>query len=161
MPRAGGKRDGVVGRKYQNRTDLQGQNVVAAQPSNQPGQKMVAQAASGQAYGAAGAQLAAQKAVPIANQPGPVVSAPTQGQATTPPPAPPTPLDAPTDHGLPLTHGMDIGPGAGSEALPQTFDAGITIKALGLLNSLGSDVSPQVAMIRSYLQASAANGATR
>lgn len=159
MPRAGGKRDGVVGRKYQNRTDLQGQNVVAAQPSNQPGQKMVAQAASGQAYGAAGAQLAAQKAVPIANQPGPVVSAP--GQASTPAPIAPTPLDAPTDHGLPLTHGMDIGPGAGSEALPQTFDAGITIKALGLLNSLGSDVSPQVAMIRSYLQASAANGATR
>lgn len=71
MPRAGGKRDGVIGRAYANRTDLRGQNVVAAQPSNQPGQKLAAQATSGQAYGSAKAQLDAQKALPIANQPGP------------------------------------------------------------------------------------------
>jgi len=159
MPR-GGKRDGVAGRKYANRADLRGANVVAAQPQNQPGAKMAIQAASGQAYGAATAQRNAQAAVPMASQP---VAAVPQAQTQTAPQAPQglqpmAPLNAPTTHGLPLMTGVDAGAGAGSEALPQSYNADVTVKALGLLNSLGSNVSPQVAMIRNYLQASSSNG---
>ena len=167
MPRGrGGARDGVVGRAYANRSDLRGQNVVAAQPQNQPGQKMAIQAASGQAYGAASAQKAAQSAVPIANQPMPMAQAPApqsapQGAQQGTPASPVVPLNAPTDHGMPITHGMDMGPGAGSEAMIQPLKPDIAVQALGLLNSLGENVSPQVAMIRNYLQASATNGATR
>jgi len=163
MPRGrGGARDGVVGRAYANRSDLRGQNVVAAQPQNQPGQKMAIQAASGQAYGAASAQKAAQSAVPIANQSMPMAQAPApQNAPQGAPTAPVVPLNAPTDHGLPITHGMDIGPGAGSEAMIQPLKPDIAIQALGLLNTLGDNVSPQVAMIRNYLQANATNGATQ
>ena len=164
MPRGrGGARDGVVGRAYANRSDLRGQNVVAAQPQNQPGQKMAIQAASGQAYGAASAQKAAQSAVPIANQSMPMTqgSAP-QGAPQGAPASPVVPLNAPTDHGLPITHGMDMGPGAGSEAMaPAPMKNDVSIQALALLNTLGDNVSPQVAMIRNYLEASASNGQTR
>ena len=158
MPRGrGGKRDGAIGKNYSNRTDLQGQNVVSAQPSNQPGKKMAAQAASGQAYGAATAQLNAQEALPIANAPAaPAATSINTGQPQTPR-APLTPLNAPTDHGLPLDYGM---PGT-ANAITPPLNTDVTVKALGLLNSLGDNVSPQVAMIRSYLQANAANGATR
>lgn len=161
MPRGrGGKRDGVVGKNYANRTDLQGQNVVSAQPSNQPGAKLAAQAATGQPYGMATAQENAMKALPIQNTGMPTPN--TTGGASAPAPQQPlTPLDAPTDHGLPLMHGMDIGDGAGREALITPFQADITVKALGLLNQLGSDVSPQVALARDYLSARAVNGAPR
>lgn len=163
MPRGrGGKRDGVVGKNYANRTDLQGQNVVSAQPSNQPGVKLAAQAATGQPYGMATAQENAMKALPIQNTGMPTPVSATGGATSTAPQREPlTPLDAPTDHGLPITHGMDIGPGAGSEALITPFQADITVKALGLLNQLGSDVSPQVALARDYLNARAVNGAPR
>jgi len=161
MPRGrGGKRDGVVGKNYANRTDLQGQNVVSAQPSNQPGAKLAAQAATGQPYGMATAQENAMKALPIQNTGMPAVTTP-QGQPTPRGQQTLTPLDAPTDHGLPITHGMDIGDGAGREALITPFQADITVKALGLLNQLGSDVSPQVALARDYLTARASNGAPR
>jgi hypothetical protein len=152
----GGARDGKVGKAYQNRTDLQGQNVVAAQPQNQPGQKMAAQAASGQAYGAAGEQLAAQRAVPIANPGTPAPAAP-QGQSAQR--APLTPLNAPSDSGQSLFHGMDnVAGGGGSEALIPSPDQNLTMAALGLLDSLGDDVTPQVTMIKNYLRAQANNG---
>ena len=161
MPRGrGGKRDGAIGKNYSNRTDLQGQNVVSAQPSNQPGKKMAAQAASGQAYGAATAQLNAQQALPIANAPAaPNLGAvgDSTGQQTARGTRNLVPLNAPTDHGLPLNYGM---PGT-ANAITPPLNTDVTVKALGLLNSLGDNVSPQVAMIRSYLQANAANGATR
>ena len=145
----GGPRDGVTGRNYANRADLRGANVVAAQPQNQPGQKMAAQAASGQPYGAASAQMAAQKALPIANPGTPAPTAP-QGQPA-PQRAPLTPLDAPTTHGLPLHTGLDKYDGAGSEALIQPTPNDPAAQALSLLNTLGDNVSPQVAYIRTYL----------
>lgn len=160
MPRArGGKRDGQVGRNYANRTDLQGQNVVAAQPSNQPGQKLAAQAAPNQPYGAAKEQLDAQKAVSMANSPAPAAASggpagPVQSQR-----APLTPLNAPGDPSQSLFHGMDLVPGGGgSEALIQMPDQNLTVAALGLLDSLGEEVSPQVMMIKNYLRAQANNG---
>jgi len=161
----GGPRDGVVGRNYANRADLRGANVVAAQPQNQPGQKMAAQAASGQAYGAASAQIAAQKALPITN-PGAGMPTAPQGQGAPQVQGSPfgdiTALNAPGDKNQSLFHGMDTQPGgSGSEALQPTFDALVTTKAAALLNSLGSDVSPEVAKTRDWLNANAANGATR
>jgi hypothetical protein len=158
MPRGrGGARDGKIGKAYQNRTDLQGQNVVAAQPQNQPGQKMKAQAASGQAYGAAKAQLDSQKALSIQNT-GQPTPPPTQGQPA-PKRAPLTALNAPGDPNQSLFNGMDNIPGGGgSEALIPQMDQQLSMTALGLLDSLGDNVSPQVTMIKNYLRAQANNG---
>lgn len=153
MPR-GGQRNGQQGKAYSNRTDLGGQNVV--QPQTTSPSKLAVQASTGQAYGAAGDQKASQSQVPMASAPAGVSQAQPQQNS-----APTQPLNSPTSHGLPITHGMDIGDGAGSEVMAQPLDTQVTIKALGLLNSLGDDVSPQVAMIRQYLQASATNGGTQ
>ena len=153
----GGARDGKVGKAYQNRTDLQGQNVVAAQPQNQPGQKMAARAASGQAYGAAGAQMAAQEALPIQNTGTPSAT----GGASQPAPQrkPLTALNAPGDPNQSLFNGMDsVAGGGGSEALIPSIDQQLSMSALGLLDSLGDNVSPQVTMIKNYLRAQANNG---
>ena len=152
MPR-GGKRDGVAGRKYANRADLRGANVVAAQPQNQTGAKMAIQAASGQPYGAATAQKNAQAAVPVASQPvAAVPQAQTQGAPQAPQGLQPmAPLNAPTTHGLPLMTGVDAGAGAGSEAIPKVLPFDPAAQALNLLNSLGDNVSPQVAYVRNFL----------
>lgn len=139
------------GRAYSQRVDLAGPKT-----QKQPGQKIAIKAASDQAYGVAGAQLAAQKALPIAAQPGPAATLGAggdQGQGRIAPAPVTVPLDSPTTHGLPITHGMDT--------IQPSLDTNITIKALGLLNSLGDEISPQVAMIKSYLQAQAGNGFTR
>ena len=157
MPRGrGGKVDGVIGKKYANRADLRGQNVVAAQPQNQPGQKMAAQAASGQTYGAATAQKNAQQAVPIvntsvANVPqataqgvqNKIQGNPLMGQVE--------PLNAPTNNGLPLMTGVDAGSGEGSSALIPTIKFDPAAQELNLLNSLGDNVSSQVAYVRNFL----------
>ena len=109
MPR-GGRRTGTPGASYSNRTDLQ---------SVKP---MAPQAATGQAYGAAGAQLASQKVVPIARPATDAMPAPGASAAPAPPMALPgsvTPLDAPsTRPGEPVTAGMDMGAGAGASANP-------------------------------------------
>lgn len=146
MPR-GGKRDGAQGKAYAQRTDLGNHGIVAAQPQNQPGAKLAIQAASGQAYGAAAAQKASQAAVPMA-------SSPLQTSSGTPQPnTPQAPipgtlgdLTGPTDR--PDEHLM-TGVGQPSSA-PTPADPNST--ALALLNSLGDNVSPQVAYLRNYLQ---------
>lgn len=68
MPR-GGKRQGKPGASYGNRTDLNAQPV---------------RTATGQAYGTATAQAAAQQQMPLAQQPAPPAAAAAPGQ----PPAP-------------------------------------------------------------------------
>lgn len=107
MPR-GGRRNGTPGTNYSNRTDL----------------AVPAQAATGQQYGKATAQLASQRQLPMAR---PATDAvPTAAPAPSGPPAAPmpqpgslTPLDAPTSRpGEPLTAGMAVGGGAGAEANP-------------------------------------------
>lgn len=110
MPR-GGRRTGIPGTNYSNRTDLQS-----------------VKAAPGQAYGVRGVQEAAQKVVPMAGatSPGPSTTSST-GPSTSgmpamlggPPPGLLTPLDAPTERpDEPITAGMAMGPGAGPEANP-------------------------------------------
>jgi len=156
MPR-GGARKGTPGKKYQNRTDMHGANVVSAQPAN-TGAKLPVATATGQPYGAATVQKNAQQTVAMAGTQTPT---PPAIQAGAPQPSgplqAPTPLNAPTDHGLPVTTGVDAGPGAGSEVLLKPVN-NFQMTALGLLESLGDNVSPQVAMIRNSLRAGANNG---
>jgi hypothetical protein len=86
--------------KYPNRTDLQ--NAV---------KKMPVTAAPGQTYGEAGAQRAAQKAVPMG--------------APQAPPMQVTPLSAPTERpNEPITAGNPLGAGPGMESLPQPMPMG-------------------------------------
>lgn len=92
---------------YANRTDLQN-----------PTKKMAVTAAPGQTYGEAGAQRAAQQAVPMGTPQAPVVAPGSLG-----------PLDRPTERPLePVTAGNPMGAGPGSEALvtplPDTLMAG-------------------------------------
>lgn len=92
---------------YANRTDLQN-----------PTKKMAVTAAPGQTYGEAGAQRAAQQAVPMGTPQTPVVAPGSLG-----------PLDRPTERPLePVTAGNPMGAGPGAEALvtplPDTLMAG-------------------------------------
>lgn len=98
----GGRRQGTPGTPYANRTDLQ----------------QAPMAATGQGYGQAGAQIAAQQAVPLPAQP--PLPAPTAHQAAEGFQMPAFgPFDRPTERpDEPLTHGAPIGPGAGTEILP-------------------------------------------
>lgn len=144
MPR-GGARAGRTAAKYANRTDLPGSSVGPNGQVIQPGKPLPIAAAPGQPYGAAGAQIAAQKAIPMAPQQvagasptPPAAGAPGGGPNSAPPtlglppgaiePGELPPLHAPTDR--PDEHvmtGVDAGPGAGSAILglpPQTQGVG-------------------------------------
>jgi hypothetical protein len=156
----GGKRDGAVGKNYANRTDLQGQNVVSAQPQNQPGVKLANATATGQPYGAATAQENAMKAVPIVNTGTPTQATPAQSAPEQS--APVTRLDAPGDPNQSLFHGMDnVAGGAGSEAMLAVTPPSPAAQALTLLNTLGDNVSPQVQYIRTFLAHQAQNQAPK
>lgn len=90
----GGKRTGVQGKAYTNRTDLNAGPRIDA-PRGQP-------------YGAAGAQIASQQQVPM---------------GAPPLPAPPIPLNAPTAlPDEPVQAGLSLGPGAGPEAIISSPD---------------------------------------
>jgi hypothetical protein len=88
----------------------------------------------GQDYGQAAAQQAAQRAIPVAAQPVPGATAPSAAPSAPAPqsnsitgrvnPAMPSKLpgelmfDHPTERANePITHGIDLGPGAGREAM--------------------------------------------
>ena len=92
---------------YGNRTDLQN-------PTN----KMAVTAAPGQTYGEAGAQRAAQQAVPMGTPQAPVVAPGSLGN-----------LDRPTERPMePVTAGNPMGAGPGADALvppmPQVLQPG-------------------------------------
>lgn len=131
MPRTGrgGARQGTIGQAYSNRTDLNASMPVAAQ--------------TGQDYGQAAAQQAAQRAIPVASQPvqGVQSNPITQGVNQQAPAQPQTitgqmpqqqvypgelkfdhPTDAPEE---PITAGLPIGDGPGPEAL-HTFTPQLT-----------------------------------
>jgi hypothetical protein len=79
--------------------------------------KMPATAAPGQTYGEAGAQKAAQRAVPMGSSPQPAAP-----QSL--PPGSYGPLDRPTERPQePVTTGNPLGAGAGPEALPLPMPA--------------------------------------
>jgi len=84
---------------------------------------MPIQTVPGQGYGVAAQQQAAQRAIPVSSQP--IASAPTAPKPASSVPTRQVPqqdlsvsLFHPTERpNEPITHGVDIGPGAGSEAL--------------------------------------------
>jgi hypothetical protein len=103
----GGARQGAPGQAYSNRSDMRSQAVATA---------------PGQAYGAAAAQAASQKVVPLAAAPAP--PAPAASPAAVTPgvggqPSPPQDLYRPSERpGEHVMTGLPVGPGAGPEALP-------------------------------------------
>lgn len=105
MPR-GGKRTGTPGKSYPNRSDLP--------TAPDPG----AGTFKGQPYGAATAQAQVQGATPSSGGGG------APGQMAGPPGLAPGSFGAfnrPTERpNEPITHGLDVGPGAGSEILGMT-----------------------------------------
>lgn len=115
MPR-GGRRQGAPGRAYSNRSDLNGPQVLP--PTAGPSQQ----------YGQRAAQLAAQRAMPMASGPaapspaaGPAPDVRTEAQNFQMPQV--TALDAPSERpGEPVTTGLAVGPGAGPEVLPGAPD---------------------------------------
>ena len=129
----GGKRQGVPGKAYGNRTDLN--------PPKPPATQF-----TGQAYGAATQQAQAQKDAPVGGTPVPPpqpggagpVAQPDVGQVpqlTGPAPGAAGDFTRPTDRpGEPVTHGLPTGPGAGPEALspgPMPMD-GVTARIYAL-----------------------------
>lgn len=104
----GGARQGTPGTNYPVRSDMRSQAVATA---------------PGQAYGAATAQAASQKVVPLAAAPAPPAPAASPaaatpgagGQPASPPPDPYRPTERPGEH---VMTGLPVGPGAGPEALP-------------------------------------------
>ncbi len=100
MSPRGGARQGKPGGAYPNRADLRSVKPMAA---------------TGQVYGQAGAQLAAQQAMPIAPQQIPM-SGPTPGQHG--------PLTRPTERpDEPMSTGAPWGPGANDLGLPTPPDS--------------------------------------
>lgn len=103
----GGRRKGVAGRAYKNRSDLRGGGPlpITTAPSEQ--------------YGSRVAQEDAQRAVPLGPPPGPAGATPPTPTGP-PPPAPGAggdplrPTDRPAE---PITSGLESGPGPGPAAL--------------------------------------------
>lgn len=108
MPR-GGRRAGTPGKSYGNRTDLNTNRTLPVRT------------APGQAYGVAGQQAEAQRAIPLRPQP-PAGPPPSTDAMPGPagPSSPVVPLDAPTARpNEPLTAGVNIGPGPGAPPMSQ------------------------------------------
>lgn len=145
----GGARQGSPNTAYSNRTDL-----------NQA--KLAPTAVPGQPYGAAGAQLAAQSAIPMSGSPlgigaaqGPQAQGipdPSQAPAFTgPPPGQVPDLFAPSDSTDHIMTGVDAGGGQGSSALaPNPFANNSAAAILTTLQSIPNP-SPQVAFTKNYL----------
>lgn len=100
-----------MAKQYSNRTDLQN-----------PAAKMAATAAKGQAYGEAGKQIAAQKAVPMGASPSDVQAAQAV-QTPTPIPGQVTDLTGTTERpNEPITAGMNFGEGPSSAMFGQPLN---------------------------------------
>lgn len=152
MPRPskrGGARQGTPGTNYNNRSDLR---AVKTLPIT---------TAPGQQYGAATAQANAQRAMPMGV---PLVSgqAPQGGPSVPAGPLPGSlpgildPTQRPDEH---FMSGVNTGGGSGSDALVNTLPPNPAANALGLLNSLGDNVSPAVWALREELRIQAQNQA--
>jgi hypothetical protein len=146
MPRngRGGARQGTPNKAYANRTDL-----------NNP-KPLPITAATGQQYGQATAQKNAQKIVPMAsgnlgigNQQG----QPPQGSQGPPSYSGPQPGSMPDLFGPTQNTGEHFLTPATTPPPPPSP----TASALGLLNSLGTNVSPQVTYVRNWLVAQQQN----
>lgn len=152
----GGRRTGTPGTAYSNRTDLNANS--GALPIQTP---------PSAEYGQSATLRRSQQAVPMANPqaPPPPAGSPSAPTAPVIPPGgfgdPLRPTDRPDEH---VMAGLPVGPGPGPEAMtmnaPQ-MQATPLQTAVGLLSSLGDSASPQVRALRTQLQASIQNQATR
>jgi len=144
----GGARVGKPATPYGNRTDL-------------PGKVLPITAAPGQQYGAAGAQMAAQRVVPMASPPSPGAPAGGGPPQAGPPPVPPgglghiaRPSERPAEH---VMTGVASGPGAGPEAIPGYNPNQVppsTTRTLGtLLNGLAAqpNATPEVRNLAAFV----------
>lgn len=97
----GGARQGTTGTQYANRSDL----------------RQTPTAATGQEYGKAGAQIAAQRAVPLAAAPpvGPPPAGPPVAAGFATPEDTPNLTDPTRRPDEPVTAGMPFGPGPGPD----------------------------------------------
>ncbi len=107
-------------RKPENPAPVSGPGKYARRTDGGPAQTM--SAAPNQDYGSATQQLAAQRIAPMGGQEPlpPAAGLPSSGEAPQPsmPAFAGTDLNAPSERpGEPITHGVDIGEGAGSEIL--------------------------------------------
>lgn len=122
----GGVRTGTPGTPYTNRSDL----------------RQAPTAATGQPYGQAGAQLAAQRAVPLPATPPPPSGGPVAGAAGAA--AQPPDLYRPTElPDQPVTHGLPGGPGGGPEVLPIQPTVGMDPIAIKIRAMLRADPNNQ------------------
>lgn len=126
-----------------NRTDL------LAQPTR---------VATGQGYGKAQAAQQAQSAVPLPQQaPAGQINMPAvlaQAQAF----QMPTGLAAPTDRpNEPLTAGMDMGAGPGSEILDNPGPDGLLVRGMAALKAMGADTDPLTRQILQEAQITLTN----
>jgi hypothetical protein len=155
MPR-GGARSGSQGTAYTNRSDLNTNRTLPAT------------AVPGQPYGAAGAQLASQSAVPMGSPALPTAQ-PVSDMASQAPPSPAMGGEAPMGpgpgelgdfHGPSMnpnedvTHGLGVGPGAGPEALAPSS---ALLRGLSMLNILGDNLPANLKAVRDSLNATQVN----
>ena len=115
-------------------------------------------AVPGQEYGKQAAQVQAQKIVPMAPTPTAPVPSPTTPSAPAAPQVPPpTPGSLPWLHPTnrpnePITHGLDVGPGAGSEALGPMGNVASTLSGRLADMARGPFASPQIADLAAFAQ---------
>lgn len=116
-PGSGGVRAGKRGVAYGNREDLNALPI---------------RTATGQTYGAAGAQAASQRVIPMGGG-GSMGSSPSGVPSPHAPSGQSTPFSAPTTRpNEPVTAGMPTGPGAGPDAvmMPQFDNVDLQLRAL-------------------------------
>lgn len=137
----GGRRTGTVGKSYSNRLDLN------------PAHKLPVTTATGQGYGVAKQQAAAQAAVPEASGQlgGPDLTAAAQSQAQTFQPPAVIPGSAPS---MRPNEPVTTPPSA---PIPGPDDP--LLSGVALLNSLGDAASPEVKALRNVVSAQQANAA--
>jgi hypothetical protein len=137
----GGRRQGTPGQSYSNRSDLNA-NRAPTGPTATPAAAPVSQ--SGPSPVALPTQTAA---------------APSAGPAMPVPPPGSLGTFNPTQRpGEPLTHGLASGPGAGPEALPQTFAPDPIVQASAAFQSLPpAHQTPMMRALAAATQASVSN----
>ncbi len=142
----GGSRQGRKGVAYKQRTDL---NTVKPLPVT---------TVPDQPYGAAKAQADAQSVVPMqGGLPTPSVLNGQQSEPTGPMPGELPSLTAPSSRpDEPVTHGMPLGPGGGTDIFPTAPDP--VLKGLAILNSLGDRLPPELKAVQAYLDTMQNNG---
>lgn len=146
----GGKRTGTPGKAYPQRQDLQ------------PAGPLPPTAAPNQTYGAAGAQLASQRVIPMAPSPAPIAGPPPgPGPVQPGPGGPPPPLPAPPGHfgrpterpNEPVTAGLPIGPGPGPSPAATMAQSQSTLTDLLSAMSNTPHASPEVRALAAQVAA--------